>query len=115
MTTINFRAFSSPFKRNPVPISSYSPFCLPVPAPLQPQRSTGHLSVSMNLLFWTFYINEASNRRFSVAAFFFFFLLSMFSRFVPVVECISNFLNFFLQGQAGGREELHTHTQKPVS
>ena len=66
----------------------------------------------------------------------FFFLLSIvFSRFVPVVApsmgfsrpeyrsgvplpspvaCVSNFLNFFRQGQVGGRAELHTHTEASV-
>ena len=128
MTTINFRAFPSLSKRNPVPIGSHSPFCPPLH--LSSPREAPVSSLSL----WICHSGHFTSMKQATGGFLWlaFFLLSIvFSRFVPVVApsmgfsrqeyrsgvplpspvaCISNFLNFFCQGQASGRAELHTHT-----
>lgn len=62
MTTMNFRAFSSTSKRNPVAISSQSHSC-PLPCqlcPLPSQLVNHSFTFLETCLFWTFHITQSS-------------------------------------------------------
>ena len=83
ITAINFRAFHYPRKKLH---THYQSFLISSPQP-QPQANISLLSVSIDLSFWTFHVTESYNRWTTGP-------LSVFSRFIHFVTCIST--SFFL-------------------